>query len=80
LKILKVSPEIPEFNICMSAAIEPGLARQIRDALAGLDIQRPEDAKVLQAVEKDYTGFVETRDEDYDGIRKMVRVLFGITY
>jgi phosphate/phosphite/phosphonate ABC transporter binding protein len=80
LKILRESPEIPEFNICVSANIEPGLARQILDALTGLDVRQSEDAQVLQTIEKDYTGFVEARDEDYDGIRKMVRVLFGITY
>lgn len=75
LNVLATSPPIPEFIFCASLSLsgrERGvLARGLRD----LTKEDPESRAILSSLYKDYDGFVEAEDEDYDGIRRMMKEL-----
>jgi len=77
LKFIKTSEDIPEFNFCARPGLDKDLAEAIKSALLALEVRRDEDARVLKAMDKDYTGFMEARDTDYEGVREMVRRVSG---
>ena len=72
LKFLKVSQDIPEFNICMKPGMDAGLAEKIKRSLLSLKKGDAEKENVLKSIDPDYTGFMDARDSDYAGIREMV--------
>lgn len=72
LKFLKVSQDIPEFNICMKPGMDAGLAEKIKRSLLSLKKGDPEKEEVIRSIDPDYTGFMDARDSDYAGIREMV--------
>jgi len=80
LKVLKVSPDMPNFNICAGKNLDKGVRENIKKAVIDLKPDNPMGLKVLKAVHADCDGLVEAKDSDYDGIRKMVKELYGITY
>lgn len=72
LKVLKVSEDIPEFNICVTDDFEPRLASELKNALISLHDETPEGAMVLKSINTGYTGFAPASDEDYDKVRNMM--------
>jgi phosphate/phosphite/phosphonate ABC transporter binding protein len=78
LKFLKVSEDIPEFNICVAKNLDPRVVTELRSALISLGEGRPEDAAILKSINASYTGFAPASDEDYDNIRKMMSKI-GLT-
>lgn len=72
LKFLKVSEDIPEFNICVAADLDPALLAELKDALISLDGGTGEGSEILEAINAGYTGFVPASDEDYDNVRQMM--------
>ncbi len=72
LKFLKVSEDIPEFNICVTDDFEPRLVPELRNALISLNDGTPQGAMILKSINAGYTGFVPASDEDYDEVRKMM--------
>lgn len=72
---LAQSPPIPEFNICASRDLEDELRARLGAALLALSRKSTDGAAVLDALYPDYTGFVQTADADYDGIRSMMQRL-----
>ncbi len=75
LKFIATSPEIPEFNICVSKNLPEEIKRLIRGAILELNDRTEEGATVLRSITPDYTGFVAASDRDYDGIRDMMKRL-----
>ncbi|MEK6581420.1 MAG: phosphate/phosphite/phosphonate ABC transporter substrate-binding protein [Nitrospirota bacterium] len=75
LKFLKVSENIPEFNICVNKAVDKEEVSRLKSALTELTNPSPENRRILESITKSYTGFVEARDEDYDNIKSMMSKL-----
>jgi len=72
LEVIKTSIDIPEFNICASRRLNTRTGELIKKALIALDQKDKSHARLLTAVDKEYTGFVAAADNDYDGIRKIM--------
>lgn len=75
LKFIKLSPEIPEINICVNRDMSAEIKESLRDAILALNDRTEEGASVLRSLSPDYTGFAPSSDRDYDGIREMMRRL-----
>lgn len=73
LKIVHASKPLPPYNIAARAGLDPMLAEQIRDAFLALDGKNPEDAVVIHTLSKNYDGFAETSDSEYDVVRELVK-------
>ena len=69
LRILQLSPEIPEFNICCNSSVDEKTVNAIRDALLSLDVSKVDNAEVVKSLGKDCTGFVAASESDYDTFR-----------
>ncbi len=72
IKFVKVSDEIPEFNICISKNIDVTILDKLKDAFVSLTPDSAEGAAILKSINESYTGFVGSSDEEYDGIKKMM--------
>jgi len=72
IKFIKISEEIPEFNICVSKDTDTALQSELKNAFISLDLDSSEGAAILRSLNESYTGFVEASDEEYDGIKNMM--------
>ncbi len=72
LRIIHESPALPPYNIAASKDTPEALVEEIRLAFLALDVRNPEHALVIQALDKHYTGFARTSDQEYDVIRTLV--------
>lgn len=75
LNFIKYSPEIPEFNICVNRDVSEEDKLLIKQAFLGLDENIDRDREILLTINPEYTGFVESNNEDYDTIREIMRKL-----
>ena len=75
LKILHASSALPPFNIAASRNMDANLLAQVRGALLKLNVRNPEHAKILQALDEQYTGFAPVKDREYDIVRKLIESL-----
>lgn len=73
LKIIYASPELPPYNIAVSAGMDASTAEAIRTALLRLDPNNPAHVHVIRALDENYDGFVPAHDGDYDAIRMLVK-------
>jgi len=73
LRILQVSPEIPEFNICGNPSVDEMTMNAIRDALISLDVSKADDAEVLKSLGKDCTGFMAADESDYTIFKEKIQ-------
>lgn len=80
LVVLDRSVDIPTFNFASGGKLDSGTRSQIMKALLGLDGARQDAADILRNIDPGFNGFAEAKDSDYDGIRNMVKQLYGITY
>lgn len=71
LRFLKVSREIPEFNICARGLNGEDKAA-VKTALLRLTDGTSEGALILGNLDRNYTGFTEAKNEDYDGVKTMM--------
>lgn len=72
LVILSISDPVPTNALCVSNNFDPALKNKLKDIL--LNLENDEEAKaVLEALEA--TKFVETRDQDYHNLYKMIKAL-----
>ena len=46
---------------------------RIKMAFLNLDIQNPEHYAVIKSLDKQYDGFSEATDEDYDIVRQLIK-------
>ena len=72
IRVIYTSPQLPPFNIAVADHVNDKVYQQLRDAFLSLDANKPEDAKVLHALDKNYNGFVAAEDKEYDIIRKLI--------
>jgi len=72
LRILQLSPEIPEFNVSCNNSVDVNTMGVIRDALISLDVSKNDEAMVLRSLGKDCTGFVPANDAEYAIFREKV--------
>jgi methyl-accepting chemotaxis protein len=72
IKLLKLSADIPEFNICAAAVLDAGVMAELKQGLLKLDATNPEGAGILRAINENYTGFTEASDDDYGPVRTMM--------
>lgn len=77
LRILYSSPPLPPYNIVASSKVDATLLKQIREAFLALDIKNPAHKKVIHALDGEYDGFTQTRDSDYDVVRRLVAPFEG---
>lgn len=75
LKFIKVSGNIPEFNICANKDLPMEDKQRIKEALIGLDNKKPEDRAIIQSISPQYTGFIEAKHEDYEHIGRLMAEL-----
>ena len=75
LKFLKVSENIPEFNICVNKFLSKEDVSLLKSALTALTDLTTDGSLALKSITKSYTGFAEARDEDYDNIKLMMSKL-----
>ncbi len=72
LVFIKFSEDIPEFNICVTKSLDNKMTEAVKNALIALRDSEPEHTEILQLINKNYTGFTEALDEDYNGVRVMM--------
>jgi len=75
LKTIRISPEIPELNVCVNRDMPVEIKEMIKGAILELNDRTEEGASVLRSISPDYTGFAPASDKDYDGIREMMERL-----
>lgn len=75
LKFIKVSGNVPEFNICANKDLPKEDKQKIKEALISLDNEKSEDRAILQSISPHYTGFIETKHEDYEYIERLMEKL-----
>lgn len=75
LRLLQISDDIPEFNVCYNPAIDDRELAAIKTALISLNNSTAEGSVILTSLGKECTGFVEATDSDYDGIRTKIAKL-----
>ncbi len=68
LEILKLSGEIPVFNISSGPSMKAGDREAVNSALLGLRDGSPEAKAVLGSAGGKLTGFIESSDEEYDPV------------
>lgn len=78
LKVVSYSREIPEFSICAGPSLAERDERVLREALMELNGEHPRASEVLRSIDSHYTGFAAATDEEFDGVRVMMREL-GLT-
>lgn len=69
LKVLQLSDEIPEFNICYSSSIDEKDLAVVKTSLISISVSTPEGEAILKAIDPGYTGFAAADDGDYNSIR-----------
>ncbi|MFI5295498.1 MAG: phosphate/phosphite/phosphonate ABC transporter substrate-binding protein [Thermodesulfovibrionales bacterium] len=72
IRILALSVPIPEFNMCCNGTVNDKMREDIRDALAALDVMKPDDATVLHSLGKDCSGFEAATEEEYELFKKKI--------
>jgi phosphate/phosphite/phosphonate ABC transporter binding protein len=77
LSTLKISIEIPEFNICVSRTMDRPTAAALKKVLISLSRKNQQQGDLLALIDPDYTGFATATDGDYDGVRKAVGKMNG---
>jgi ABC-type phosphate/phosphonate transport system substrate-binding protein len=57
--------------------MEPGLAKQIKEAILKLREDNRDGKQILRSMDSSYTGFVSATDKDYDSVRIMLSKVAG---
>jgi phosphonate transport system substrate-binding protein len=73
LKIIHASDPLPPYNIAARKGLDVDTYRRIKAAFLRLDAARSEDREVIRALSKNYDGFAETSDAEYDVVRRLVK-------
>jgi len=72
IKLLKYSPEVPEFNMATARDLSADEREALRQAVLRLNAANVQDHRVLASINEDYTGFTDAADADFDPIRQII--------
>ena len=72
IRVLHSSSPLPPYNITAQSKLDADLKAKLTQAFLDLDINKPEDKKVITALSGKYDGFAPTSDKEYDVVRKLV--------
>lgn len=72
LKFIKFSEDVPEFNIAVAGSFDPIVTAELKALLLAINDSSPDGASVLRSIDEKYTGFTESADDDYNGVRLMM--------
>jgi phosphonate transport system substrate-binding protein len=73
LKIIHASDALPPYNIAARDGLDPAIYARLQQAFLRLKVDNPDDRPVLKALSKNYDGFTETSDREYDVVRRLVK-------
>lgn len=73
LRVIYRSESLPPYNISANSRIDQSLLLKLQNALLSLDGRNPDQRRALDALGKDYNGFAQTNDAEYDIIRKLIK-------
>jgi len=73
LRILYASAPLPPYNISVRDGLDPALYQRIKAAFLKLDASNPEHRPVIKGLNRNYDGFAETSDSEYDVVRRLVK-------
>ena len=72
IRILYASDDLPPYNIAASSKVDEKLFVKIRAAFLKLNIKSKEHMQIIKTLDRNYDGFSETSDREYDVIRKLI--------
>jgi len=72
LKIVYSSDPLPPYNIAVRDGLSDDIYQKLKRAFLKLDINMPADKAVIKALNKNYDGFANTSDTEYDVVRKLI--------
>jgi phosphonate transport system substrate-binding protein len=72
VRILYTSEDLPPYNIAASKNISDKMLAKFKAAFLKLDPKNPEHMRVIKTLDKNYDGFADTHDHEYDIIRKLI--------
>ncbi|MDH5768901.1 MAG: PhnD/SsuA/transferrin family substrate-binding protein, partial [Nitrospirota bacterium] len=75
LKFLKMSGDLPGFCVSVSRVLPEKVRATLKAALTSLATATSEGSEVLASIYKNYTGFEEASDGEYDNVRLMMSKL-----
>jgi len=73
IRILYSSPDLPPYNIAASGKLSSELVQKLKRAFLDLDPNNPSHKPIIKALDKQYDGFADTNDDEYDVVRKLVK-------
>ena len=73
LRIIHASPPLPPYAIVAAGHVDDELLHRLRSAFLKLDPKRPDDLRVITALDPSYSGFAPVNDTEYDVIRKLIK-------
>ncbi|MFY9943926.1 MAG: phosphate/phosphite/phosphonate ABC transporter substrate-binding protein [Desulfobacterales bacterium] len=73
LRVVATTPWYPGWVFSARAGLDPHLQQTVTAALLKLNLQNPEDRKILEAAH--LTGIAAARDQDFDSVRELARRL-----
>ena len=72
IRILYSSPALPPYNVTASNSLDKETFLALQEIFLQLDVNNPEQSRVIKALSSKYDGFASTSDEEYDVIRKLI--------
>ena len=73
LKIIYASEHLPPYNIAVKSRLDPAVYARLKAAFLKLDRKNPNHLPVIQALNRNYDGFADTSDSEYDVVRRLVK-------
>jgi phosphonate transport system substrate-binding protein len=73
IRILYATPELPPYNIAASKNVDKVTLKKLQNAFLQLDTKNPEHMEIIRALDKKYSGFAATSDQEYDVVRKLIK-------
>ena len=73
IRILYATPELPPYNIAASKNVDKVTLKKLQNAFLQLDTKNPEHMEIIKALDKKYSGFAPTNDQEYDVVRKLIK-------
>jgi len=73
IRILYSSPDLPPYNIAASSKLSKDMVKKLKQAFLALDPSNPKHRPIIEALDKQYDGFADTSDAEYDVVRRLVK-------